>query len=125
MLALGRRCYSLFGQTRWFWSHLKAPYSRQPWLRFHFLQASLLSWLFMASYAVFAVLALSGWLTGFYILPRFWAEGLILLALLVHLILFARLGRQAADGKVPIVPLFGDRALRMAAGDAPLAIWKF
>ena len=125
MLDLGKRCYSLFGQTRWFWSHLNPPLSSQPWLRFHFLQASLLSWFFISAYVISAVLALFSRFTGFSILPPFWPEAIFLLALLTHFILFTSLSRQAADGKVPIVPLFGDRAIRLASGTTPLSIWKF
>ncbi|VVB57232.1 Uncharacterised protein [uncultured archaeon] len=124
MLELGQHCYSLFGQTRLFWSRLKLPYSQQPWLRFHFLQASMLFWAFAAVYAVSLVAIALREFTGVAVLPPLWAEGLLVLALLSHVILFSRLGHAAGNGRVPVVPLFGDRAMRMATSQTSLFMWK-
>ena len=123
MLALGRRCYSLFGQTRWFWSHLSPSLSAQRWLRFHFLQASMLSWFFIIIYLVLALVGLLV-LSVLPIVPFEQVAGLFVIVLALHLLLFAYLGSRAGDGKVPHVPFFGGRAARLAASDTPLSAWK-
>lgn len=123
LLSLGQKCYSLMGQTRLFWSKLQPPFSDHEWLRFHFLQSSMLSTIFMALYAVFGACILLDFL-GLALVPFGIAEAAFLLIAILHFAFFITLGKKAARGEVPMVPFIGPHAALLAAGGRPLHEWK-
>jgi uncharacterized membrane protein len=123
MLDLGKKCYSLFGQTRWFWMHLAPPISYHKWLRFHFLQASMLSWFFISIYLLLALLGILS-LSAIPEIAFGFVAAAFVAVLIAHILLFAYLGWKAGDGKVPKVPFFGPRAAKLAVSDMPLGNLK-
>ena len=123
MLALGQHCYSFSGQTRLFWSQLKAPFVDHEWLRFHFLQSSMLSTFFFCLYAVFGAGILLD-LFGASVVPLGLAEVAFVLTVLGHFALFTSLGKKAVNGEVVMLPLIGPHAAMLAASSKPLQAWK-
>jgi len=123
LLSLGQKCYSLIGQTRLFWSHLKPPLVDHEWLRFHFLQSSMLSTLFIALYALFGAGILLEAM-GFGFAPFGIVEAAFVLVAILHFAAFFILGKKAARGEVPMVPFIGSHAALLAASGRPLDAWK-
>ena len=123
MLALGQHCYSFSGQTRLFWSQLKAPFADHEWLRFHFLQSSMLSTFFICLYAVFGAGVLMDLLGGGF-LPFGISEMAVIAIILLQSILYHHLGLKAVNGEVVMLPLIGPHAALLAASSKPLQAWK-
>ncbi len=113
------------GQTRLFWPNLPTWASTNLWLRFHFFQASVLSWLFLILDSAILAIVLIDWLSGVPPESIKMLGAMLGLLVVLHAILFAYLSQFAGDGEVRQLPIVGHHAAGLASAPKRLEDFKF